>query len=112
MTTPAVITSPTLPEVARKRAWQTAAQGLAVDLVVAVAVLVLSSVDQITSRAALLTFAITLAKTVVSTACAWVIRRYRDRSGFEASEPVETVPIEPVFDPDAAAIPDTDGVLP
>lgn len=74
---------PTLPEVARKRAWQTAIQGLGIDVLVAVAVLILSSLDSITSKSAAITFGIALGKTVVSTVCAWVIRRYRDRSGFE-----------------------------
>lgn len=77
---------PTLPEVARKRAWQTAAQGLGIDVLVAVAVLILSSLDSITNKSALIAFGVTLAKTVVSTVCAWVIRRYRDRSGFEDAE--------------------------
>ena len=72
---------PTLPQVAAKRAWQTAAQGLAIDVLVAVSVLVMSSLDSITSRAAVLTFLVALGKTILSTAAAWVIRRYRDRSG-------------------------------
>lgn len=76
----------TLPEVARKRAWQTAIQGLAIDVVVAVAVLVLSSLDSITSKAALVTFGVSLAKTVVSSVAAWVVRRYSDRSGFVVPE--------------------------
>lgn len=77
----------TLPDVARKRAWQTAAQGLAVDVAVALAVLVLANVDSITDRAALATLGLSMVKTIVSTVCAWVIRRYRDMAGFEDTEP-------------------------
>lgn len=83
----------TLPEVARKRAWQTAVQGLAVDVVVALAVLTLANLDSITSRAALLTFLVSIAKTTVATVCSWIVRRYRDRSGFD--KPVDTAPAHP-----------------
>lgn len=89
----------TLPEVARKRAWQTAAQGLAIDVAVAVAVLVLSSLDSITNKSAVIAFGVTLAKTVVSTVCAWVIRRYQDRSGFDGEPEPEALPAGEPDDP-------------
>lgn len=73
-------------EIARRRGVQTAVQGLAIDVAVAVAVLVLSSLDSITSKAALVAFGMSLAKTVVSSVAAWVVRRYSDRSGFVVPE--------------------------
>lgn len=83
----------TRPEVAHKRAWQTAVQGLAVDVVVALAVLTLANLDSITSRAALLTFLVSIAKTTVATVCSWLVRRYRDGSGFD--KPTDATPAHP-----------------
>ena len=82
--------TPTLPEVAAKRGWQALAQGLAIDVVVAIALLVLASIDTITSLDGIRLFAISLGKTVVIAIAQWVVRRYADRSGYDADgQPVE-----------------------
>ena len=83
-------TSPTLPEVARKRGWQALVQGVAIDVVVAVALLILASIDTITSTEGLQLFAVALGKTVIIAVAQWVVRRYGDRSGYDADGyPVE-----------------------
>lgn len=81
------MSTPTIDQVAARRGWQTALQGLGIDVLVAVCVLIAASLDELTTRAALVTLAVAIAKTAVGAAVAWVIRRYADRSGVEEITP-------------------------
>ena len=65
---------------ARNRAVRTFVQGLAIDIAVAACALILTSLDTITSKAGLITFGLSLARTVVSTGAAYVMRRFADGS--------------------------------
>ena len=65
---------------ARNRALRTFLQGLAIDLTVALAALILANVDSITNRQGLILFGITAAKTVVTTVASYVMRRFLDPS--------------------------------
>ena len=71
-------------EVAAKRGWQTLAQSLAVDVAVGVALALLSLIGPWEGwgdvQWSILGFAV--AKSVVQAVVAWVIRRWRDQSGF------------------------------
>ena len=84
---PATEAALTLPEVARKRAWQTAFQGLLIDVAVAVALVVVASLPDATdwavvkARAPIMALMIT--KSIVQAVAAWVIRRYADKSGYD-----------------------------
>lgn len=82
----------TLTQDARNRALRTFLQGLAIDLAVAVCALLLANVDKITDRAALITFGITVAKTVLTTAASYVMRRFIDRSSIPTPLPPAPVP--------------------
>ena len=88
---------------AKNRALRTFLQGLAVDLAVAVAALVLSSVDQITDRDGLTLFGLALAKTAVTTAASYVMRRFVDAS----SVPTPLPPAPQVEPADDTPVPDT-----
>lgn len=79
-----VTPAPTLPEVAKKRGWQALVQGVVIDVAVAVALLILASVDSITTKAGLTLFLVSLAKTVIIAIAQYVVRRYGDRSGYDA----------------------------
>lgn len=79
---PQTSNDPTLGQVAKKRGIQAFLQGLAIDLAVGVAVLIIASVDGITDRAALIAFAVSVGKTILITAAQYVVRRFVDRSGF------------------------------
>lgn len=74
------MTSPVLANDARNRALRTFLQGLAIDLAVAVAAFALANVDSITDRQGLTLAAIALAKTLVQTVAAYVMRRFLDGS--------------------------------
>lgn len=65
---------------AKNRAVRTFVQGLEIDLGVSTAALVLASVGTITTREGLVTFGISLVKTVLTTAASYVMRRYLDSS--------------------------------
>jgi len=65
---------------AKNRAVRTFLQGLAIDLAVAIASVVLASTDKITDRASLITVCVALAKTAVTTIAAYVMRRFLDGS--------------------------------
>lgn len=65
---------------ARNRAIRTFVQGLAIDLGVALAALVLANVDSITDRQGLILFAVAASKTVVTTVASYVMRRFLDPS--------------------------------
>ena len=82
----------TLNQDARNRALRTFVQGLAIDLAVAVAGLVLTNVDQITDRAALSLFGLALVKTVLTTAASYVMRRFVDQSAVPTPLPPAPVP--------------------
>jgi len=71
---------PLLSADAKNRAVRTFLQGLAIDLAVAVASVILSSVDAITDKAGLVTVGLALAKTVVTTIASYVMRRFLDGS--------------------------------
>jgi len=87
---------------ARNRAVRTFLQGLGIDLLLAVAALVLANVDSITDRQGLTLFAIALGKTVVTTAASYVMRRFLDDSPVPTPLPPAPVP-EPNDDQPAAA---------
>lgn len=72
----------TLTADARNRAWRTVLQGLAIDVLVAMAAVTLASVGEITDRAGITLLAITLAKTAVTAAASYLMRRYADGSAF------------------------------
>ena len=77
---------------ANNRALRTFLQGLAIDLGVAVAALVLANVDTITDREGLTLFGIALGKTVVTTAASYVMRRFIDKSSIPTPLPPAPVP--------------------
>lgn len=77
---------------ASNRALRTFLQGLAVDLAVAVAALVLANVDTITNREGLTLFLIALAKTVVTSVASYVMRRFVDKSSIPTPLPPAPVP--------------------
>ena len=78
--------APSLPEVAARRGWQALWQGLGVDVLVAVALVLLASLSNVERWEDFLAPALTLAvgKSIVQAAAAWVVRRYVDRSGYNA----------------------------
>lgn len=78
------MSDPTLSQVARKRGWQALLQGLAIDIVVAVALAIVASVSDLDSWQAVQLFLLSLVKTVVLAAAQWVIRRYADTAGYTA----------------------------
>lgn len=86
----------TLPEVARKRAWQSALQGLAIDVAVAVALVILASLPQATDWAVVQAqapiMALMVTKSVVQAVAAWIVRRFADQSGYDPAtlEPLPT----------------------
>ena len=86
-TTPATGSTLTLPEVARKRAWQTAFQGLMLDVGVAIALVIAASLPEATDwsvvRARAPIMALLITKSSVQAVTAWVIRRYADKSGYD-----------------------------
>lgn len=65
---------------AENRSVRTFLQGLAIDVVIAIAALVLASVDSITSQAGLVVFSIALGKTVATAIAAYVMRQFLDPS--------------------------------
>ena len=84
--------APNLGQDARNRALRTFLQGLGIDLLVAVAALVLANVDSITDRQGLTLFAVALGKTVVTTAASYVMRRFLDGSSVPTPLPPAPVP--------------------
>ena len=78
------VPAPTLPEVARKRGVQTFLQGLAIDVAVALAIVIGAEVGKIQSWNDFLAPALTLtlAKSVIQAIVAYVVRRFHDQSGF------------------------------
>ena len=83
-----VLTRETL---AAKRGWQTLLQGLAVDVTVAVALVVLAYLPALDSwdtarlQVGIISFAV--AKSIVQAIVSWVIRRWFDRSGWATPMP-------------------------
>lgn len=84
--------APDLSADANNRALRTFLQGLGIDLLVAVAALVLANVDSITDRQGLTVFGIALGKTVVTTAASYVMRRFVDKSAIPTPLPPSPVP--------------------
>ena len=82
---------------ARNRTWRSFLQGAAIDVAVAIAALVLVSVDGITDRAGLIVFCTALGKTVATAIAAYVMRQFLDRSPI----PTPLPPADP-GEPDAA----------
>ena len=84
----------TLDQIARKRGWQTAIQGLAIDVVVAVALVILATLPDATDWAVVRdnwpVVALPVSKSVVQAIAAWVVRRFADQSGFVPAEPKPT----------------------
>ena len=85
----------TISEVAQKRGWQTLAQGLLIDVLVAVALVVAAIVPGIETWQQIgdmwPVWLLLVTKSVVQAVVAWVLRRYRDGSGVEPIAP----PTEP-----------------
>lgn len=80
------------PEVlAAKRGWQTLMQGLGIDVVVAIMLVILYYLPQLESwDSVLLTWTVivfTLVKSVIQAIAAWFIRRYLDKSGLNQGMP-------------------------
>ena len=72
---------------AKNRALRTWLQGLAIDIAVAVASVILASVDAISDRAGLITVGVALAKTVTTTIAAYVMRLKLDSSSLPTPLP-------------------------
>ena len=80
--------NPTLSEVAKKRGIQTWYTGLAVDILVAVALVIATTVvpamqswqDVVTSWGVWL---LAIGRSTLQAGAAWVLRRFADQSGFE-----------------------------
>ena len=85
--TPEAAPGPTLPQVAVRRGIQSAVQGLAIDVAVAVALVILASLPQATDWAVVQAqapiMALMVAKSIVQAVAAWVIRRFADQSGYD-----------------------------
>lgn len=79
------MSTPTVPEVAVKRGFQTLAQGLAVDISVAVSLIVLTILPGVETWEDVsrlwLAWLLLIAKSVVQAIVAWIIRRWGDSSG-------------------------------
>lgn len=77
-----------------KRGWQTLLQGLAIDVVVAVALVILATLPALDSwdtlRLQIGIISFTLAKSVVQAIVSWVVRRWFDKSGSSQPMPVLT----------------------
>lgn len=73
-----------------KRGWQTLLQGLAIDVVVAVALVILATLPALDSwdtlRLQIGVISFTVAKSVVQAVVSWVVRRWFDQSG--SSQPL------------------------
>ena len=84
----------TLDQVARKRGWQTAVQGLSIDVLVAVALVVLATLPDATNWAVVRdnwpVVALLVSKSVVQAVAAWVVRRFADQSGFVPAKPTDS----------------------
>ena len=82
-----------------KRGWQTLLQGLAIDVVVAVALVVLATLPALDSwdtlRLQIGVISFTLAKSVVQAVVSWVVRRWFDQSGSSQPLPVLTSDTSP-----------------
>ena len=65
---------------ARNRALRTFLQGLAIDVAVALAALVLANADTITDKQGLIVLGAAAAKTVATTVASYVMRRFLDPS--------------------------------
>ena len=82
-----------------KRGWQTLLQGLAIDVVVAVALVILATLPALDSwdtlRLQIGIISFTLAKSVVQAIVSWVVRRWFDKSGSSQPLPVLTADTSP-----------------
>ena len=87
---------PSVATLASRRGWQTLAQGLAVDVAVALAIVVAAYLPALgtwqDARLAWGVISFALAKSVVQAVVAWVIRRWFDRSGSSQPWPDGFVP--------------------
>lgn len=84
-------------EDAQNRSVRTFLQGLGIDVLVAVAAVVLTSVDAISTKAGLITFGIVVGKTVATSAASYVMRRFLDRS--KVPTPLPPAPVPAPADP-------------
>jgi hypothetical protein len=84
---------------ARNRALRSFVQGLAIDVVVAIAAALLVWLPgaDLSSRDAWILIGITLAKTILQTAASYVMRRFVDASGVPT--PLPPAPVPPPADP-------------
>ena len=80
-----------------KRGWQTLLQGLAIDVVVAVSLVILATLPALNSwdtlRLQIGVISFTLAKSVVQAVVSWVVRRWFDKSG--SSQPLPAAATSP-----------------
>ena len=83
--------TPTINEISAKRGWQTLTQGLLIDVVVAVAIVVgmivpgIETWDQIGGMWPV--WLLLISKSIVQAVVAWVLRRWRDQSGIGPIQP-------------------------
>ena len=90
---------------ATNRAVRSFVQGLAIDLAVAVAALVLTNLDSITDRQGLTLFLIAVAKTCAQTVASFVMRRFADPSPVPTPLPPAPVPEPNEDEPQEATLP-------
>ena len=87
---------PPVETLATRRGWQTLAQGLAVDVVVAVALVIMATLPSLDSwdaaRLAWGVVSFAVAKSVVQAVVAFVIRRWFDKSGSSQPMPAGSQP--------------------
>lgn len=97
--------SVTLPTVAAKRGRQTAAQGLGIDVVVALALAAATFLPGVSSwedvKLGWAAWLLLVCKSVVQAVVSWVLRRFGDQSGFadQAHEVVEGEVSAPAVEP-------------
>lgn len=72
---------------AKNRSLRTFLSGMAIDSAVAIAMLILASVDEITDRTGLVIFGVALAKTVATAIASYVLRQFLDPSDFPTPLP-------------------------
>ena len=109
------VTPPTISEVAAKRGWQTLAQGLGIDVAVAVALVVATILPGVETWDDVVrlwpAWLLLMVKSCVQALVAWVIRRYSDRSGMDIQPQSAAHPDAPPRRAQEPGTPDADGVI-
>ena len=82
---------PSLGQVAQKRGWQTLLQGLGIDVLVAIALVIATVIPSIETWNDIgqlwPVWLLLITKSVLQAVVAWVLRRYHDKSGVERISP-------------------------